>query len=427
MTAAGARVRALAVFGATTALVLAIYLACRPDPNALSASDAADAIPITTPGSATGHAAPVQTGVAPPPAAPRAAAPDDRLASSRALLAAVERLSPTASVIHGPGDPRAKLRALAALPLPERRDATWALCQAWAGHAEVLEPILAMLQEEADPRALEVLTDLFRGGVLPDPLPADALAAVLDVLRSGEPTARRVAAAWASRNSHHPSSTPPGAWVTAMEGVLGGESAPDVLQALAQVCTSAVFFHGAGPPSLVESLRRVAVRLPPCPARREVWTAIAASTVHVDGTAGLHALWSAAPDPDAREEIAAGIADVGFPIEGSGLAGGEDGLEAAKREAGATQRAEDLGWFLEIYGGTHDLSTRQSLIVRAEFGVGFFALVLDPERAAPFFRDVRAVEPDPAQRERIDRLLAALRARQVESSDQAAAILRGTQ
>ena len=125
-----------------------------------------------------------------------------------------------------------------------------------------------------------------------------------------------------------------------------------------------------------------------------------------DGGESLVQQFRQASTSDVRDDIAAGIARAGNSM--GGRPGGTP-EEVARKTVEARAR------FKLVYEGTSDAAVRRSLARAALYGMGCVGAPLQTDDqkadAGRFFREVAALEPDPVQRERLERIAAAFETR----------------
>jgi len=280
-------------------------------------------------------------------------------------------MDPVGEIVFGKTTLREKLRSLAALDAKTRSTAAWKLGQEWSDHKERAAEVLAALREETDPECLLALALVIRAGA-----PLDH-AAARDVLRSGEPAERRVAAAWGARPEGY---SPSPELDASLAAIVKNERDPRVLGTLGR----ALYDTTEQLSETVGALREAVATLPAGDERRSVLEAVARASIFHPGPAKLYEEWRKTSDPDLRDDIAAGIARAARSGMTTNAEGQLAGTDANKKG------------FLELYGATRNPTTRRQLFIAA-------AMDRFGEEKTAFAREVASVEPDPEQRARLER------------------------
>jgi RNA polymerase sigma factor (sigma-70 family) len=328
----------------------------------------------------------------------RVAELEQELASAREKAADLDSMDPMAVLVYARKPIAWKARKL--LDITDER-ARWSAMgkvgQVLAERETSGREFLDALKTETDPKVIEMIGLLVRGSL--DKTPAEDRRAFVDLLRTAPLTETRAAAS----NALFMSEQFRGGFDDKVKTVakemngylieaLRTESSPDVVGAIALNLDAWI-----PPPDAMEALKAAAERLPPSPGRRNVWCAIARgmSLPRAEGMAALYQQFQAATAQDLKDDIAAGIARAGNSMS----FGGGKAADARSR-------------FLAIFGGTSDVAVRRSLLRSALYGFGcveMSTLSTDEGKsdAARFFRDVSALEPDAAQRGRIEKVATA--------------------
>jgi len=324
-------------------------------------------------------------------AAKRIAELEAELAVAKDKAAQFDAMDPLGRLIYAKGDLSSKLHELLKIPEKERWSAMGKLAQALKERAGGVDEMLATLRTESDPEALKVLMYVLASGLSGQKTTPEQRAQFSEILRTGDLPARRVAAAWAVSGTQ------------SNNAMQGAEPNPELMEAIRKDPSSAVVgsiaeMMGSRPPSkgVVLALDERLSRMEPGPDRRKVVIEIGRSSFMADYGADLYRRFGEASTQEMRDDIAAALARSGNSMS---RGGDETGEQREARVAAAKER------LLRVYQGASELKVRQDLVRAAMYGlnIGSFTgpLAVDTPK---FFRELVPLEPDAAQKERLERL-----------------------
>jgi hypothetical protein len=339
---------------------------------------------------------------APAPTKPRASATADgdgldaakkriadleaELAVAKDKAATLDGMDPLGVILYARRELSWKVRELLKMPEKERGAAAWKLGQALGEKPENQAEILAALRSETDADALRTLAEILRAGAGWKWTP-DQRKPFMEMLKTGEPAARRAAAARAGWGGAQPAES--GA---ALIEALRADPSPEVVGTVADMMAS-----GSPNTDALEALRGAAERIGPGPDRRKVMIAIGRSTFMSDRGADLYRRFGEAATQEMRDDVAAALART---ANGMSFSGGNESAEQREARVAAAKAK-----FFPVYQGTSELKVRQELVRGSMYGlnIGSFA---GPQAAetSKFLRELVPLEPDAAQKERLERL-----------------------
>jgi hypothetical protein len=331
----------------------------------------------------------------------RVAELEKELAAAKERASDAEGLDPLAMILYSRKPLSWRVRKLLEIePEKDRMMASWKFGQALGEKEGSAREILETLKAETDPKVIALLGEILRAGAATKATPEDRRG-FGELLRTGATPEVRgacVRGVFMSQGFRGGFDEKTKALAGEMNDILvaalRAESSPEVVGAIARS-----FADWSPPPGAVEALRETAARLPPSPGRRAVWEAIARGSFMGDQGAALVQEFQQATAQDVRDDIAAGLARAGNSMGGP-MGGKPEEVDRRLEEARARFRA--------VYQGTSDLAVRKTLTRAALYGMGCVRPGAQTDElkseAARFFRDLATIEPDTAQRERLERV-----------------------
>ncbi len=319
------------------------------------------------------------------------AALEREIADDEAEIARYDGFTSLEMTLGSRGALHEKLAAIAMLGENERATALEQLATRLDRDQAGDETLRAALSGESEPALLVVLSRLIEQLSTWREMPTASFALAVDLLRNGEPSERRVAAAALLVRGCRDED------LDARTAAVAAALVSDPDARVAGTLSRSISAGGpAGEDAVLAALRSAAARLPAGDDRRDVLGAIARTTVMRDRGREMFDRWQAANSPTEQEEIGRALARALF--------GRVAGRAAAKPALSPNllPLAEARQRLLAMYRSLPDPETREDLCDVADRALGLFPdEAEDAGDSARFLRDLAATESDDGLREHL--------------------------